>query len=72
MHWNIADTGWAKSAWSSLFAPWTQVDMSKSDDHVNIEFKVVTNCKESFFGLMIKREKVMKVINSNKLTTIAD
>ncbi len=26
LHWNIADTGWAKSAWSSLFAPWTQVD----------------------------------------------
>ena len=24
VHWNIADTGWAKSAWSSVFAPWTQ------------------------------------------------
>ncbi|XP_055994798.1 acyl-coenzyme A synthetase ACSM3, mitochondrial [Sorex fumeus] len=22
--WNTADTGWAKSAWSSVFAPWTQ------------------------------------------------
>lgn len=21
LHWNVADTGWAKSAWSSLFAP---------------------------------------------------
>lgn len=21
-HWNISDTGWAKAAWSSLFAPW--------------------------------------------------
>lgn len=20
--WNLSDTGWAKSAWSSLFAPW--------------------------------------------------
>lgn len=20
--WNISDTGWAKSAWSSLYAPW--------------------------------------------------
>lgn len=22
VHWNIADTGWAKAAWSSLFGPW--------------------------------------------------
>jgi acetyl-CoA synthetase/medium-chain acyl-CoA synthetase len=22
LHWNISDTGWAKAAWSSLFAPW--------------------------------------------------
>ncbi|XP_049645471.1 LOW QUALITY PROTEIN: acyl-coenzyme A synthetase ACSM3, mitochondrial [Suncus etruscus] len=22
--WNTADTGWAKSAWSSIFSPWTQ------------------------------------------------
>lgn len=22
--WNIADTGWAKSAWSALFGPWSQ------------------------------------------------
>ena len=22
LHWNISDTGWAKSAWSSLFGPW--------------------------------------------------
>ena len=22
LHWNIADTGWAKAAWSSLFGPW--------------------------------------------------
>uniref|UniRef100_A0A8D1E0Y9 medium-chain acyl-CoA ligase n=1 Tax=Sus scrofa TaxID=9823 RepID=A0A8D1E0Y9_PIG len=22
--WNASDTGWAKSAWSSVFAPWTQ------------------------------------------------
>ncbi|XP_046732405.1 acyl-coenzyme A synthetase ACSM3, mitochondrial isoform X2 [Silurus meridionalis] len=22
--WNTSDTGWAKSAWSSVFAPWTQ------------------------------------------------
>ena len=24
IHWNLSDTGWAKSAWSSVFAPWTQ------------------------------------------------
>jgi acyl-coenzyme A synthetase/AMP-(fatty) acid ligase len=24
LHWNISDTGWAKAAWSSLFAPWLQ------------------------------------------------
>ncbi|XP_013400062.1 acyl-coenzyme A synthetase ACSM3, mitochondrial [Lingula anatina] len=24
IHWNMSDTGWAKSAWSSLFAPWIQ------------------------------------------------
>ena len=24
LHWNISDTGWAKSAWSNLFAPWSQ------------------------------------------------
>ena len=24
LHWNIADTGWAKSAWSSVFGPWNQ------------------------------------------------
>lgn len=24
IHWNLADTGWAKSAWSNLFAPWFQ------------------------------------------------
>ncbi len=24
LHWNIADTGWAKSAWSSVLAPWSQ------------------------------------------------
>ena len=22
LHWNISDTGWAKAAWSSFFAPW--------------------------------------------------
>lgn len=22
VHWNISDTGWAKAAWSSFFAPW--------------------------------------------------
>uniref|UniRef100_A0A8C3W299 medium-chain acyl-CoA ligase n=1 Tax=Catagonus wagneri TaxID=51154 RepID=A0A8C3W299_9CETA len=22
--WNVSDTGWAKSAWSSVFSPWTQ------------------------------------------------
>ncbi len=22
MHWNLADNGWAKAAWSSLFGPW--------------------------------------------------
>ncbi|ODU18779.1 MAG: acyl-CoA synthetase [Sphingomonas sp. SCN 67-18] len=22
LHWNMSDTGWAKAAWSSLFAPW--------------------------------------------------
>ncbi|TCO87392.1 acetyl-CoA synthetase/medium-chain acyl-CoA synthetase [Chthoniobacter flavus] len=22
VHWNMADTGWAKAAWSSLFGPW--------------------------------------------------
>ncbi len=24
VHWNISDTGWAKSAWSSVFAPWSR------------------------------------------------
>ncbi len=24
LHWNVADTGWAKAAWSSLFGPWTK------------------------------------------------
>ncbi len=24
LHWNISDTGWAKSAWSSVFAPWSR------------------------------------------------
>ena len=24
VHWNLSDTGWAKAAWSSLFAPWLQ------------------------------------------------
>ncbi len=24
IHWNLSDTGWAKSAWSNLFAPWYQ------------------------------------------------
>ncbi|MDI3341414.1 MAG: AMP-binding protein, partial [Sphaerobacter sp.] len=23
LHWNLADTGWAKAAWSSLFGPWS-------------------------------------------------
>ena len=23
LHWNIGDTGWAKSAWSNVLAPWT-------------------------------------------------
>ena len=22
--WNISDTGWAKSAWSTVFSPWSQ------------------------------------------------
>lgn len=22
MIWNMSDTGWAKAAWTSLFAPW--------------------------------------------------
>ncbi len=22
LHWNVSDTGWAKSAWSSVFGPW--------------------------------------------------
>lgn len=25
LHWNVSDTGWAKSAWSNVFAPWSQV-----------------------------------------------
>ncbi|RME65489.1 MAG: acyl-CoA synthetase, partial [Alphaproteobacteria bacterium] len=24
LHWNVSDTGWAKAAWSSYFAPWLQ------------------------------------------------
>src|SRR4029079_13999635 len=24
LHWNAADNGWAKAAWSSLFGPWNQ------------------------------------------------
>jgi hypothetical protein len=24
VHWNVSDTGWAKAAWSSYFAPWIQ------------------------------------------------
>ena len=24
LHWNMSDTGWAKSAWSNVFAPWSQ------------------------------------------------
>jgi acyl-coenzyme A synthetase/AMP-(fatty) acid ligase len=24
LHWNVADSGWAKSAWSSLLGPWSQ------------------------------------------------
>src|SRR5439155_5587611 len=24
LHWNVSDTGWAKAAWSSFFAPWIQ------------------------------------------------
>ena len=24
VHWNISDTGWAKAAWSNIFAPWSQ------------------------------------------------
>lgn len=24
LHWNLSDTGWAKAAWSSLYAPWSQ------------------------------------------------
>lgn len=24
LHWNLSDTGWAKSAWSNVFAPWSQ------------------------------------------------
>ena len=24
LHWNVADLGWAKAAWSSLFGPWHQ------------------------------------------------
>jgi acetyl-CoA synthetase/medium-chain acyl-CoA synthetase len=23
LHWNLSDTGWAKAAWSSFYAPWT-------------------------------------------------
>lgn len=23
LHWNVSDTGWAKSSWSSFFAPWS-------------------------------------------------
>lgn len=24
IHWNLSDTGWAKSAWSNIYAPWMQ------------------------------------------------
>ena len=24
LHWNVSDNGWAKMAWSGLFAPWSQ------------------------------------------------
>ena len=24
LHWNISDNGWAKMAWSGVFAPWSQ------------------------------------------------
>jgi len=32
LHWNVADTGWAKAAWSSLFGPWTTGTAIVADD----------------------------------------
>ena len=32
VHWNIADTGWAKSAWSSVFAPWSQAQTHHNEE----------------------------------------
>lgn len=45
LHWNMSDTGWAKSAWSSVFAPWSQgaavfVHGNLSSDHsISIDAK---------------------------------
>ncbi len=51
IHWNLSDTGWAKSAWSTLFAPWIQgacifvQDSPKFDPELTLEVKCMQDFK---------------------------
>ena len=43
LHWNISDTGWAKSAWSNIFAPWSQASGVFVHDMPRFEASKVLN-----------------------------
>ena len=66
LHWNISDTGWAKSAWSNVFAPWSQAAGVFVHDMPRFEAKSVLNETKSgnrFIAPVNEYNEVMKENN---------
>jgi acyl-coenzyme A synthetase/AMP-(fatty) acid ligase len=72
LHWNISDTGWAKSAWSNVFAPWSQAagvfvhDMPRFEAHevlkVLEEAPVTTLCAPpTLYRSLIHQDNLSKL-----------
>ena len=71
VHWNVADLGWAKAAWSSIFGPWHQgacvfaVDTrGKFDAHATLDtmarFPVTTWCAPPTALRMLVRQDLSR------------
>ncbi|XP_010892904.2 acyl-coenzyme A synthetase ACSM3, mitochondrial isoform X1 [Esox lucius] len=68
--WNTSDTGWAKSAWSSVFAPWTQGacvfihHMPRFNSHTVLEtlsnYPITTFCTAPTAYRMLVQEDLSK------------
>ncbi|KAL0966478.1 hypothetical protein UPYG_G00295750 [Umbra pygmaea] len=73
--WNTSDTGWAKSAWSSVYAPWTQGacvfihHMPRFNTHTVLEtlsnYPISTFCTAPTAYRMLVQEDISKYNFSN-------